>query len=100
LNLTKPHRLVDKKAIQAARKEFSEVSGLPAYGQPHHIYPVSVGGPDHRYNLIQLDIFEHYGKVASGELTQDELLSKVAEREGIDMEEMRTAILRMMGRNV
>ncbi|MGD0154026.1 MAG: hypothetical protein ABSC17_09790 [Thermacetogeniaceae bacterium] len=96
----KPKRLVDKKAVAACRKEYSEISELPAYGEPHHIYPVSVGGPDHRYNLIQLDIFEHYGKVASGELTQDELLRKVAEREGIDMEEMRTAILRMMGRNV
>lgn len=47
-------RLRDPQAIKAARKPYCEVDGRPAFGEPHHVVTRGSGGPDHKYNLIQL----------------------------------------------
>ena len=97
-NVFKRYRLVDPGAIEAARKPHSELSGLPAYGAaPHHWYiTVGAGGPDHKYNLIQLTATEHI-KAHAGEITKDELAKIVAEREGLPVEVLLAEIQNMRG---
>ncbi len=97
ISIPKPCRLRDVKAIQAARKSFSELSGLPAHGEPHHIIPRSVGGPDHAWNLIQLTAFEHR-KAQDGMIPAKALFEIVARREGVDVDILIREVNRMRGR--
>ena len=94
----KPVRLRDPKAIDAARKPYCEVCGRPAQGEPHHIIPRSVGGADHKLNLIQLCRRCHYGDVASGKLKPEQLFAIIAKREGMAVEEVIAEVNRMRGR--
>lgn len=81
--IPKVKRLTDSKTVQACRKEWCEVCGQRSYGEPHHIITRGAGGPDHRYNLIQLCWVCHYGKVPAAELPKEILFGFVAKREGV-----------------
>lgn len=93
--LTKRKRLVDPTAIKAARKQYCEVCGRQAYGEPHHIITRGAGGPDHKYNLIQLCAICHYGKIPSGKLSRWFLFGIVARREGLTVEEVEDMVCKM-----
>lgn len=88
-------RLKDPAAIKAATKPYSELSGKRAYGGPHHVITVGAGGPDHTYNLIQLTTEEHT-KAHTGEIKRDLLLEIIAEREGVTVEQIKSALLKIM----
>ena len=94
----KKYRLADPEAIEAARKPCSELSGLPTYGAaPHHWYiTVGAGGPDHKYNLIQLTATEHI-KAHAGEITKEQLAKIVAERESMPVAVLLAEIHNMRG---
>jgi len=93
--LAKRKRLVDPAAIEAARKPYCEVCGQSAHGGPHHIITVGAGGPDHKYNLIQLCGICHYAKIPSGKLTRRFLFGIVARREGATVEEVEETVCRL-----
>ncbi len=94
----KPKRIKDKKAIEDARKPFCEVCGETSYGDPHHVVPRSVGGPDIRYNLLQLCAFCHYGAIPSGKLTQEKCFARIARREGAPAEKIKAEVNKKRGR--
>lgn len=93
--LAKKKRLVDPVAIKTARKPYCEVCGRPTYGEPHHIITRGAGGPDHKYNLIQLCAICHYGKIPSGKLSRRFLFEIVARRERVTVEEVEDTICKM-----
>lgn len=94
----KPNRSKSKLTIGKSRKPLCEVCGSPAHGEPHHIIPRSLGGPDNKLNLIQLCHRCHYVEVAQGRLTKEQLFPIVAKREGKSEEEIRRALAVMIGR--
>ena len=96
----KPARVRSKSAIEAARKEWCESCGRPAYAEPHHVVTVGAGGPDHRFNLIQLCGDDHTRAHSSDKnrLTADRLLAIVAMREGMLLEDVKREINRLRGR--
>lgn len=96
--IPKPQRLRDPKAIEAARKPFCESCGGPAYGEPHHIIPRSVGGADHKLNLIQLCLRCHFGDVATGKLRPEQLFAIIAEHEGMTTDQVIVEVNRLRGR--
>lgn len=82
LPVPKPQpRVKSRKTIQAVRKKGCELCGGRAQGEPHHIRPRSLGGPDVRENLIQL-CFECHRKAQDGLIPRDKLFQIVATREG------------------
>ncbi len=96
--IPKHKRLVDPAAVEAARKPYSEYSGLPTYGAPpHHVISVGAGGPDHPFNMIQLTGFEHM-QAHNGEISRDTLFGIIARREGVTVEHLKSEIQRMRGR--
>ena len=76
----KPKRIVDKRAIKNARKDYCEYCGCRAYGEPHHIKTVGSGGDDVPENLIQL-CGECHVKAHTGEISKDEFREIVGRRE-------------------
>ena len=95
----KKPRVRSQRTIDKNRKALCEVCGRPAYGEPHHIIPRSLGGPDHKYNLIALCWDCHYVEVANGRLTKEQLFPIVAEREKVSEEMLRRKVAFLMGRN-
>ena len=92
-------RLVDPAAIKAVRSDTCTKCGKPAEGGPHHIIKVGIGGPDHRYNLIQLCHWDCH-TVAHDlnpplELKTDYLFSLVAKREGVSIEEVVDTVMEL-----
>ena len=94
LTLAKSYRLVDKKAIQAAKKTYSELSGQPATGEPHHILCRALGGPDHPYNLIQLTRAEHMD-ADDGKIPMDKLFIIKARQFNITLEDVKQEVERL-----
>lgn len=73
--------------INAVRKDYCEYCGSSASGWPHHIKTRGAGGPDARWNLIQLcarchDLAQQY------KIPRLELVKIVAQREGMDVKEI------------
>lgn len=97
--LGKHKRIVNKKVIQAIRKQKCELCGAPAYAQPHHINTVGSGGGDIPENLIQLCSDCHMG-AHDGRISKKELMKIVAEREGISPTEVYRINRRAMGYDV
>lgn len=88
----------DSKAIEQARKPYSEISGKPVYGAaPHHVISVGAGGPDHRFNLIQTTDVEHID-IHKGLISRDFLFALIAVRENVTVEYLKAEINRMRGR--
>lgn len=83
----KPNRVKNLKIIQEVRKDYCERCGSPAYGEPHHIRPRSLGGSDIRENLIQLCQNCHL-LAQEYKIPVVELLKIVARREGKTVEEV------------
>jgi hypothetical protein len=97
-NMLKHQRIINRRAIEEARKEYSELSGLPTFGAPpHHVIAVGAGGPDHAYNLIQLTGPEHI-RAHAGKPPKDVLFGIIATREGITVEELKSELNKMRGR--
>lgn len=95
-SVPKPRRLLDPGAVQAAKKPWCEVCGSPSRGiEPHHILTRGAGGPDHKYNLIQLCWECHYGRVPAGQLPPHYLFEIVARREGKTVEEIEEMVYRL-----
>ena len=95
--IPKPKRIKDKKAIEQARKPYSELPpNKPTYGAPphHYYFTVAAGGPDHKFNLIQLTGSEHVAAHA-GNISKETLLEIVARREGLDKEVIRDSLIEM-----
>lgn len=80
VTLPKKKRVVDRAAIQAARKPYCERCGAPAHKEPHHIVTVGSGGGDVRENLIQL-CFECHVAAHAGQVPKSELVAIVVQRE-------------------
>jgi len=80
-------RITDPKAIKSVRKEYCELCGQKATGEPHHIRPRSLRGDDIPENLIQL-CFEHHRFAHDGKISHHELIPIVAKRENIKIEEV------------
>lgn len=80
-------RRSDPKAIKQARKDRCEYCGRPASGDPHHIRPRSLGGPDAPENLIQLCHTCHLA-ADDYQIAPLALLAVVARREGKTLEEV------------
>lgn len=100
-NPLKPSRLVDPAAVEAVQKPWCEIPacGRFTYGaDPHHIVTRGSGGPDHRFNLIQLCGFCHYGKLTEGKYSKDYLFGIIAERESVPVEFIKSEIRKMRGR--
>lgn len=83
----KPKRTKDPKVIQEVQKNYCERCGSPAYGEPHHIRPRSLGGPDIKENLIQLCRDCHL-LAQEYKIPVVELLKIVARREEKTVEEI------------
>ncbi len=73
--LDKPRRIVDRKAIAAARKEYCEYCGRWGKGQIHHIKSRGSGGHDTPENLIHLCV-ECHTRVHAGWISKSELRAK------------------------
>ncbi|MHB8927101.1 MAG: HNH endonuclease [Bacillota bacterium] len=73
------------------RKKVCELCGGRAEGEPHHIRPRSLGGPDIRENLIQL-CFECHRKAQDGLIHREKLFQIVAAREGTTLVEVHEAV--------
>jgi hypothetical protein len=93
--IPKPKRVVDKRAIEAARKPWCEIDGRAAYGEPHHIVTRGANGPDHKLNLVQLCFSCHYEKIPAAGLSQEFLFYIVARREGMTVEEVESVVRQM-----
>lgn len=99
VQLAKHKRIRDRKAIQAARKNYCEYCGAYADIEPHHVFTVGAGGGDVSYNLVQLCTRCHIG-VHAGKIEREELLAIVAKREGMTEEETYRMNRRAMGYDV
>jgi len=96
--IEKHPRLEDKKAYEAAKKEYCEICGSPSRGiGPHHIFTRGSGGPDMAENFVQPCWDCHYVKLPAGKYSQEFLLSFPARRLGISVDECRCRIRRAMG---
>ncbi len=95
----KHKRIKSRKTIQAVRKSYCEYCGRQATGEPHHIFTVGSGGGDVKYNLIQLCTCCHVA-VHAGNIQRDDLLTIVAEREGLSVDEVYRLNRRAMGWDV
>ncbi|HHV39722.1 MAG TPA: HNH endonuclease [Tepidimicrobium sp.] len=83
VQIPKPKRLRNKKAIEAVRKPYCELCGRRDMGlHVHHIITKGSGGPDHRCNLITL-CAECHTKAHVGCLSQDRLWQVVGQREDV-----------------
>lgn len=71
--LTKPHRLRDPKAIQAARREYCELCGRYGVIHVHHIRSKGAGGNDEADNLVSLCPICH-DKVHRGLIERERLI--------------------------
>ena len=92
MSVPKPQpRIRSRKTIQAVRKDVCELCGGRAQGEPHHIRPRSLGGPDIRENLIQL-CFECHRKAQDGLIARETLFQIVAAREGKTVSEVMGAV--------
>ncbi len=92
MQIPKPKRLKDKKAIEAVRRSFCEVCGRRDLGlHVHHIITKGSGGPDHRYNLITL-CAECHTRTHAGRISQDCLWRIVGRREGVEPSMAETAM--------
>jgi ribosome-binding protein aMBF1 (putative translation factor) len=80
-----PHRIVDRKAIEKARKPYCELCGRRAYGKPHHIKTVGSGGDDVPENMIQLCTDDHT-KAHTGQISKETLREIVRRRESHNMD--------------
>lgn len=83
-------RVEDAAVLKAARRDRCEYCGGPACGEPHHIRPRSLGGPDIPENLIQL-CGECHLKADDYLITPLMLMRIVARREGRTLEEVMEA---------
>lgn len=94
----KPKRLKDRKAIEAARKQYCEVCGRWDMAmQVHHIACKGSGGPDHSYNLITVCVACHT-LAHSGRIARDTLWRIVARREGITADEAEKTVRELVRR--
>ena len=87
MSLSRPERITSRKTIEECRKAYSEFSGKPASGEPHHIRHRSLGGSDIKENLIQLNFDEHRD-AHDGKLHYSQLVPIVAKREGMTIEDV------------
>lgn len=85
--LAKIPRVEDPDVIKAARKNYCELCGRPAYKEPHHIKSRGAGGGDIPENLIQL-CAEHHFAAHTGNLPRGDLVKIVAVRENKTPEEI------------
>lgn len=100
MTLLKIKRLESGEAIEFCRKSTCEVCGKKAHGRPHHIVTVGAGGPDHKYNLIQLCFDCHYSRIPAGKLSKTELFSRVAVRERATAAAIIAVVEQIMGRGI
>lgn len=80
-------RITDPKAISLVRKEYCELCGQKATGEPHHIRPRSLRGSDIIENLIQL-CFKCHLFADNGKISHHQLIAIVAEREEKEIQEI------------
>jgi hypothetical protein len=84
MKFAKHPRLVDRKAIAAARRKSCEVCGSTLGLEVHHVFSRGAGGPDLDLNLITLCWTCHHCKIPTGALPRSTLLAIVSRRVGID----------------
>ena len=84
-------RVEDRRAIQDVRKEYCELCGANASGEPHHIKPRSLGGGDVKENLIQLCTKCH-NLAQERKISHHELIPLVAKREGLKISQVYAAV--------
>jgi hypothetical protein len=82
--IIRPERITSRKVIAECRKEYCELCGRSAPGEPHHIRPRSLGGSDIKENLIELCTEDHQ-KAQEGIIPYSVLVAVVAEREGMSI---------------
>lgn len=74
--IPKPHRIVDKKAIEEARKPYCQVCGRWGVVHVHHIKTRGSGGGDVPENLISL-CYECHTKAHAGKLSKEFLKERI-----------------------
>lgn len=89
--MPKPKHIHSRQTIQDCRKNYCELCGRPAQGEPHHIRPRSLGGGDVKLNLIQL-CFDCHRAIHDGKLDRRNLIAIVARREQVDVAEVYKAL--------
>lgn len=99
MQLQKNKRKRDRKTIAACRKTYCERCHRAANIEPHHMFSVGAGGCDIQENLIQLCTQCHIDTHA-GHIERSELLTIVAEREGMTADELYRVNRRAMGWDV
>lgn len=85
--LSKPVRFVSRETIKKHKREYCELCGKKAAGEPHHIRPRSLGGSDIPENLVQL-CFDCHRAAHDGKLSYTKLVPIVAGREGLSVEDV------------
>lgn len=80
-------RTDDSKIIKLIRKEYCELCGQKATGEPHHIRPRSLRGDDVPENLIQL-CFNCHRLYHDGKISHHQLIPIVAKREEKEIKEI------------
>ena len=96
----KHRRMVNRKMIQACRKNRCEYCGAVTNIEPHHINTRGSGGGDIKENLIQLCTRCHINTHSGQYPTKEDCLKIVAEREGITYDEVYAINRRAMGYDV
>lgn len=76
-----------ENAIHLVRKDYCELCGKSAHGEPHHMRPRSLGGKHNRENLIQL-CTECHRLYHDGFISIRTLIEIVAKREAKTFEEI------------
>ncbi len=84
----KRKRVRNRALLRDMRRLVCEVCGAKAYGGVHHIITQGAGGPDHRYNVIQLCFDCHINKAHGGHYSKDFLFEHVARRERVSKDEV------------
>ena len=95
----KHKRIINRKMIQACRKNRCEYCGTVTNIEPHHINTRGSGGGDIKENLIQLCTQCHIN-AHSGVLNKEECMEVVAVREGLSVDAVYKINRKAMGYDI
>ncbi len=77
--IDKPRRIVDRAAVNAARRDVCELCGVRCIGEVHHARSRGARGNDEPSNLISLCLLCHR-KVHDGNVPRQAIMDVIANR--------------------
>ncbi|NPV52196.1 MAG: hypothetical protein HPY71_01580 [Firmicutes bacterium] len=87
-------KIIDRRAIEAARKPYCELCGRRGPVEVHHVFSRGMGGGgrlDVHFNLISL-CWQCHRAYHDGRISRERILQAVARRYGVRVEEIENQI--------